>query len=208
MYLITTPWWLRLFYPGCVWQMPAKDKTVYLTFDDGPHPVATPFVLQQLKQYHAKATFFCIGKNVEKHTGIYQQLLSEGHTAGNHTMHHINGWKVSDEEYIKEIADATHLIDSQLFRPPYGRIKFSQVRKVKSKSAELKIDRIVMWSVLSADFDPAINGEQCYQNVIKYVKRGSIIVFHDSAKAMPRLEYVLPKLLQWLIENGYCMKAI
>lgn len=197
-----------MFYPGCLWQMPAKDKTVYLSFDDGPHPVATPFVLQQLQQYGAKATFFCIGKNVDKYSTIYQQVLAEGHTTGNHTMHHVNGWQVKDEVYIKEIEAAGTLINSQLFRPPYGRIKFSQVRKVKSKKAQVKISRIVMWSVIAADFDTLLDGEKCYQNVIKNIEPGSIIVFHDSAKAMPRLQYALPKVLQWLSEKGYKMKAI
>ena len=188
--------------------MPAKDRSVYLTFDDGPHPVATPFVLDQLQQFEAKATFFCIGKNVVKYPLLYQQLLAEGHATGNHTMHHINGWKVSNEEYVKEVEEAGRLINSQLMRPPYGRIKFSQVRKVKSRKAKIKISRIIMWSVLSADFDAAINGELCYQNVVQHVKPGSIIVFHDSAKAMPRLQYALPKVLHWLAGNGYEMKAL
>jgi peptidoglycan-N-acetylglucosamine deacetylase len=208
MYIITTPWWLRMLYPGCLWQMPAKDKTVYLTFDDGPHPVATPFVLQQLQQYSARATFFCIGNNVNRYNNIYQQVLAEGHTTGNHTMHHVNGWQVRDVEYLKEIADADTLINSQLFRPPYGRIKFSQVRKVKSKKAAVRINRIVMWSVIAADFDTSLDGEQCYQNVVKNIEPGSIIVFHDSSKAMPRLQYALPKVLQWLSGNGYRMLAL
>jgi len=208
MYLITTPWWLRMLFPGCVWQMPAKNKTVYLTFDDGPHPVATPFVLQQLQQYGAKATFFCIGKNVTKHSAIYRQVLDEGHATGNHTMHHVNGWQVSDEAYLNDIAAAAPLINSQLLRPPYGRIRNSQIRKIKKNRAVFTIDRIIMWSVLSADFDTGMDGQQCYQNVIKNTKAGSIIVFHDSAKAMPRLQYALPKVLQWLAENGYSMKAL
>ncbi len=208
MYLITTPWWLRLSYPGCIWQMPATDKTVYLTFDDGPHPVATPFVLQQLQQYSAKASFFCIGKNVAKHSTIYRQVLNEGHTTGNHTMHHVNGWQVSDDEYLEEIAAADPLINSEMLRPPYGRIRNSQIQKIKNNQATFTINRIIMWSVLSADFDTRIDGEQCYQNVIKNTKPGSIIVFHDSTKAMPRMAYALPKVLQWLAGNGYSMKAL
>lgn len=208
MYLITTPWWLRLFYPGCIWQMPAKDKTVYLTFDDGPHPVATPFVLQQLQQYDAKATFFCIGKNVVKHEGIYQDMIAGGHAVGNHTMHHVNGWKVSNGEYLKEVAAAAGLINSPLFRPPYGRIKLSQVREIRRRKATININRIIMWSVLSADFDTRIDGNQCCKNVIENVTRGSIIVFHDSAKSLPRMEYALPKVLHWLTEKGFSMKAL
>lgn len=208
MYLITTPWWLRMLFPGCTWQMKATDKSVYLTFDDGPHPVATPFVLQQLKLFNAKATFFCIGKNVVKHNNIYQQLLSEGHTTGNHTMHHVNGWKVSDDVYLEQIAAAASLINSSMLRPPYGRIRNRQIRNIKSSQFVGKIDRIIMWSVLSADFDTGIDGKKCCKNVIENVKSGSIIVFHDSAKAMPRLEYALPKVLQWLADKGYKMKSL
>jgi peptidoglycan-N-acetylglucosamine deacetylase len=209
MYLITTPWWLRLLFPGCTWQMPDKDKTVYLTFDDGPHPTATPF--------GAKATFFCIGKNVVEHPAIYQRLVTEGHTIGNHTMHHLNGWKTADTTYLNDIKQAAEWIDSPLFRPPYGRIKWSQIRKVKSNKSKVKIEKsqiqnskspIIMWSVLSGDFDTNIDGEKCFQNVSRNVQPGSIIVFHDSAKAFPRLQYALPRVLQWLQENGYQMMAL
>jgi peptidoglycan-N-acetylglucosamine deacetylase len=217
MYLIITPWWLRLLFPGCTWQMPDKDKTVYLTFDDGPHPTATSFVLEQLQQYGAKATFFCIGKNVAEHPAIYQQLLAEGHTTGNHTMHHRNGWKTADAIYLNDIQEASKWIGSPLFRPPYGRIKWSQIRKVKSQKSKAKIEKlqpptskspIIMWSVLSGDFDTDIDGEKCLQNVIRNVQPGSIIVFHDSAKAFPRLQYALPRVLQWLQANGYKMMAL
>lgn len=217
MYLITTPWWLRLLFPGCVWQMPVKEKVVYLTFDDGPHPVATPFVLDQLRQFNAKATFFCIGKNVAEQPAIYQQLLAEGHAVGNHTMHHLNGWKTDDIAYLKNIAEADKLIKSNLFRPPYGRIKWSQIKKVKTQlrnsiSSNSQITnqkpRIIMWSVIAADFDTGINGEKCFQNVIQNIEPGAIIVFHDSAKALPRLEYALPHVLQWLQENEYQSVAL
>lgn len=204
MYLITTPWWLRLLFPGCTWQIPTKEKVVYLTFDDGPHPTATPFVLEQLKQFNAKGTFFCIGKNVATYPVIYQQLLAEGHTTGNHTMHHLNGWKIGEDAvYLKDIEDAGRLIKSNVMRPPYGRIKHSQIKRIKQQGFQ-----IVMWSVLSADFDTDIDGEKCLQNVIRNVKPGSIIVFHDSAKALPRLQYTLPKTLSWLQDNEYKMKAL
>ena len=217
MYLITTPFWLRSLFPGCLWQMPRNEKTVYLTFDDGPHPAATLFVLKQLQAFNAKGTFFCIGKNVANHPSIYQQLSAEGHTTGNHTMHHLNGWKTQDNIYLNDIEEAQKLIDSNLMRPPYGRIKWSQIWKFKnSKQREIGIkpqsqnckSKIVMWSVLSADFDTTIDGEKCYQNVIRNVQPGSIIVFHDSAKALPRLQYALPKMLQWLREHDYEMKAL
>ena len=123
MYLVKTPWWLRAIYPSLVWRMPNKSKVLYLTFDDGPHPTITPFVLDTLREYQAKATFFCIGKNVETYPGIYAQIMFEGHAVGNHTQHHVNGWKVSDEEYLQDIKCAANLIKSNLIRPPYGRIK-------------------------------------------------------------------------------------
>lgn len=222
-YLTHTPWWLRKIYPTCIWNIPVNDKTVFLTFDDGPHAEATQFVLQQLHQYHAKATFFCIGKNVAQHPEIFEQIKAAGHAVGNHTMNHANGWKTSDEDYLKEIAAADILIGSKLFRPPYGRIKKSQLRKIQGSRlkgagilnlanelpiANCQLLSVVMWSILSGDFDEGIDGEQCYQNVIRHVRPGSIIVFHDSLKALPRLQYALPRLLEWLKQNGYQSKAI
>lgn len=207
-YLTHTPWWLRKIYPTCTWHIPVKDKTVFLTFDDGPHTEATPFVLQQLNQYNAKATFFCIGKNVVRHPEIFQQIQAAGHAVGNHTMNHANGWNTTDDDYLKEIMEADALIHSNLFRPPYGRIKKSQIRILQTSEIRHQKSQIIMWSVLSGDFDTEIDGEKCFQNVIKSIKPGSIIVFHDSQKAMPRLQYALPKVLEWLKENGYESKAI
>jgi peptidoglycan/xylan/chitin deacetylase (PgdA/CDA1 family) len=126
MYLVNTPWWLRAIYPQLIWQMPVQEKIIYLTFDDGPHATATPYVLDTLAQYNAKASFFCIGKNVLEHPEIYARILNEGHAVGNHTQHHANGWKVSDSKYFNEIDEAATLIQSNLFRPPYGRIKRSK----------------------------------------------------------------------------------
>lgn len=219
-YLTYTPWWLRKLYPACIWQIPTKEKIVYLTFDDGPHPEATPFVLEQLKQFNAKATFFCIGKNVAAQPIIFSQLKKEGHSVGNHTMHHANGWKTDDVNYFQEIADADKLIGSNLFRPPYGRIKRSQVKAItnyglRNTNLDSKLPNtpdsrftIIMWSVLSGDFDTEIDGEKCFKSVIKHVKPGSIIVFHDSAKAFPRLEIALPKTLEWLTQQGFKCEAL
>ncbi|MES2777037.1 MAG: polysaccharide deacetylase family protein [Bacteroidota bacterium] len=207
-YLTHTPWWLKKIYPTCTWEIPVNDKTVFLTFDDGPHATATPFVLQQLHQYNAKASFFCIGKNVVKHPEIFEQLKAAGHTVGNHTMNHANGWKTADEDYLKEISDAAAFIHSGLFRPPYGRIKRSQIQRLHTSEIRNQKSEIIMWTILSGDFDTGIDGEKCFQNVIKSIRPGSIIVFHDSQKAFPRLEYALPKLLGWLKENGYESKAI
>jgi len=205
MYLVKTPWWLRALYPSLTWRIKEPGKTIYLTFDDGPHKTATPFVLDQLKQYNAKASFFCIGKNVATHPSIYQRIIDEGHSVGNHTYHHINGWKVKDEVYFKDIADASALIRSNLFRPPYGRIKRSQISKLKIKNSKLKI---VMWDVLSGDFDANLAPEACFGYVLYHTKSGSIIVFHDSEKAWEKMQYALPKVLAHFTQKGYVFKAL
>lgn len=174
--------------------MPPARKAVYLTFDDGPHPEATPFVLDQLQRYNAKATFFCIGKNVVEHPDIYQRILEEGHTTGNHTHNHLNGWKTGTDKYLENIFEARKYIDSPLFRPPYGRITPFQIKQVKQRIPGAKI---IMWDVLSADFDTEITGETCVQNVVFKLQPGSIIVFHDSTKAWDRLSYALPRVLEF-----------
>ncbi|MBS1627789.1 MAG: polysaccharide deacetylase family protein [Bacteroidetes bacterium] len=202
MYLITTPWWLRFLYPLLTWQIKTDEKIIYLTFDDGPHEVATPFVLNILKKYNAKATFFCIGKNVQLHPDIYTTIIEEGHSVGNHTFNHLNGWKVSDEIYFNDIKKAADVIQSSLFRPPYGRIKKSQTKILKTNY------NIIMWSVLSGDFDIKISPEKCLNNVISNIKNGSVVVFHDSAKAMERLEFALPKTLEYFSNKGYVFKSI
>ena len=178
---------------------------MYLTFDDGPHETATPFVLDQLKQYNAKATFFCIGKNVAAHQEIYQRILKEGHSVGNHTYNHINGWKVSDEVYLEEIQQTKELIKSNLFRPPYGRIKRSQLKKLQTPNSKIQI---IMWDVLSGDFDTNLTPEACLGYVLYHTKPGSIIVFHDSTKAMERMQYALPKVLEHFSKEGYVFKGI
>jgi peptidoglycan/xylan/chitin deacetylase (PgdA/CDA1 family) len=205
MYLASTPWWLRIFYPTLEWQVDTTDKCIYLTFDDGPHETATPFVLDMLKQFDAKATFFCIGNNVRQHKEIYNRIIAEGHSVGNHTQNHLNGWKTSDYNYIKDISIAGEHIKSTLFRPPYGRIRRSQIKKLQLPDSNL---RIIMWSVLSGDFDTSINGGQCLQNVLKYSKEGSIVVFHDSAKAWERLQYALPKTLEYFSKKSYKFKGL
>ena len=206
MYLVKTPFWLKWIYPSGIWNVPGSQKVVYLTFDDGPHPEVTPFVLEQLKKYNAKGTFFCIGKNVDSFAPIYESILLEGHAVGNHTYNHLNGWKTEDAKYIDNIKSATNLIESNLFRPPYGRIKSSQIRAIK-KHSELP-QQIIMWDVLSADFDISLHGDQCANNVIQHSRSGSIIVFHDSAKAWDRLQIALPKVLQYFHEMGYEMALL
>jgi peptidoglycan/xylan/chitin deacetylase (PgdA/CDA1 family) len=205
-YLIKTPWWLQQLYPGLLWHMPRQEKAVYLSFDDGPHTEVTPFVLDQLKKFNAQASFFCIGKNVQQYPEILTRILEEGHSVGNHTQHHVNGWKTSFSAYLDDVRAAKEHISSSLFRPPYGRITRRQAKAVKEMLG--KDSRIVMWDVLSADFDINLSGEQCLHYVVRYARPGSIIVMHDSAKAWPRLEYMLPRMLQFFHDKGYDMKAI
>ncbi len=206
MYFIKTPFWLRLIYRSCIWRKSTEDRVLYLSFDDGPHPEATPFVLEQLANFNAKASFFCIGKNVQLYPDIYNEIIAAGHVIGNHTQNHMNGWKNTTDHYISDIQEATKSIHSNLFRPPYGKIGFAQIKALRSNPS-LPQD-IIMWDVLSGDFDTTINGEQCAQNVIQHTGPGSIIVFHDSAKAMDRLRVALPKVLSHFSELGYQFKAI
>lgn len=204
-YLVRTPWWLKKFYSKLVWNIPVKEQVLYLTFDDGPHPVVTPFVLDQLKEYGATATFFCIGKNVQEYPQIYRRVLMEGHRVGNHTQNHLNGWKSDDRKYIDDIREAAKQIDSGLFRPPYGRIGGFQSELLRKEPFNY---RIIMWEVLSADFDRAVDGERCIRNVIRYARPGSIVVFHDSEKAWDRLRIALPKVLEHFYKKGYRFEGI
>ena len=209
-YFAKTPWWLKRLYPRCVWDIPAKEKIVYLTFDDGPHPTATPFVLEQLRQFSAKATFFCIGKNVVEYSDIYRRIIDEGHRVGNHTFNHYNGWKVRDEQYLQNILQAGKYIDSNLFRPPYGKITRFQVKLLSGikNSPSSTYFKIIMWDVLSGDFDTTISVEQCTRNVIRNVRPGSVIVFHDSEKAFPRMKETLPRVLDHFSKMNYRFEAI
>ena len=203
MYLIKPTWWLRKIYSSALtWKIPVEENKIFLTFDDGPHPTITPFVLNCLKQYKAKATFFCIGKNVQLYQGVFQQIINEGHRIGNHTHNHLNGWKTTDKKYFENIILAKKFIDSNLFRPPYGRITRFQIQQLQS------IFNIIMWDVLSGDFDADLSPQKCLQNVVSNTSSGSIIVFHDSEKAFPRLEYALPKALEFFAEQGCVMEGI
>jgi peptidoglycan/xylan/chitin deacetylase (PgdA/CDA1 family) len=204
-YFVKTPWLLKKIYPGCTWEIKGTGKNIYLTFDDGPHPQATPFVLQELKKYQAKATFFCVGKNVKSYFEIYKQIISDSHKPGNHTFNHLNGWKTPDKKYLEDILQAENIIDSDLFRPPYGKITKFQLKVLRGEKFKL---RTIMWNVLSGDFDEKITPENCYLNVINNTGPGSIIVFHDSLKALPRLQYTLPRVLEYFTEKGFEFKAI
>jgi peptidoglycan/xylan/chitin deacetylase (PgdA/CDA1 family) len=200
-FFIKTPSLAKRFFSSYVWSFSTEKKEVYLTFDDGPHPTITPFVLEQLKQYNALATFFCIGNNVEQYPDVYQQILSSGHAVGNHTYDHPNGWMISSEEYLNSVANAAKHINSNLFRPPYGKIRTSQAKSIDQYMN--RPAKIIMWDVISGDFDESLTGEQCLQNIILNVKEGSIIVLHDSQKAFSRLEFFLPSVLSFFEEKGY-----
>lgn len=204
-YFVKTPGWLRKLYKGCVWQMPGNEKIIYLTFDDGPHPEATKFVLDTLNQWGATATFFCIGKNVVAHPDIYRRILEEGHAVGNHTFNHLNGWKTPNEEYMSNIAEAKKYIDSDLFRPPYGRISKFQLKLLQLDSYKLIT---IMWTVLSGDFDLNITKERCLRNVVNKSGNGSIVLFHDSVKAFEKMAFTLPKVLEHFSERGYRFEKI
>ncbi|WP_025298877.1 polysaccharide deacetylase family protein [Niabella soli] len=203
MYFIKTPSWLKKVYGGYIWDIPVREKKIFLTFDDGPHPVATPFVLEQLKHYNARATFFCIGKNVQAEPALYQQLFEEGHRVGNHTHNHLNGWRTDTHIYLDNILQASNVINTDLFRPPYGRITRKQGYLLRQKHF-----RIIMWDVLSGDFDQSLAPEKCLANVVRKTTPGSIIVFHDSQKAFNNLQYVLPKALEQLSAAGFTFEAI
>jgi peptidoglycan/xylan/chitin deacetylase (PgdA/CDA1 family) len=204
-YLTRTPRWIQSLYPQRTWRIPSNEKILYLTFDDGPHPTVTPFVLDQLRQYDAKATFFCIGKNVDEHPDIYQRLIEEGHAVGNHTQHHVNGWQTITEDYLKDVSEAVKRTGSTLFRPPYGRLRSEQAKRLRRQYPEMKI---VMWEVLSGDFDSQKNGDQCARSVIVQARPGSIIVFHDSTKAWDRLSNCLTQVLDHFYNNGYRFERI
>jgi peptidoglycan/xylan/chitin deacetylase (PgdA/CDA1 family) len=234
MYLVKSPLLLKWLYPSLVWNKSRSEKIVYLTFDDGPLPNVTTFVLNTLKNYHIKATFFCIGDNISKHPEVFEQVKNDGHSIGNHTYNHLNGWKTDDKTYLENFLKCQQLTQTNLFRPPYGRIKKSQVRglkwkvesqkwkvksgkwKVESKALELDPQlathnsqlNIIMWDVLSGDFDSKISPEKCLQNVIKNTENGSIIVFHDSLKAFDRLAYALPKTIEHLLAKGYAFGVL
>ncbi len=213
MYLVKSPLLLKWFYSALIWNKSRSKKIVYLTFDDGPIPNVTDFVLNTLKSFEAKATFFCIGDNITKHPEVFANVKNAGHAIGNHTFNHLKGWKTNDETYIANFLQCQQLTQSNLFRPPYGRIKKSQIKKLRTvytaQSTNLNPQttnanlQIIMWDVISYDFDARLSPEKCYQNVIRNTKNGSIIVFHDSLKAFDRLQYALPKTLKYLSEKGY-----
>ena len=194
---------LQRTFPDYTWKIPVNDNSVFLTFDDGPIPEVTPWVLEQLEHYNVKASFFCIGDNVKKHPEVYQKVLDMGHLVCNHTFNHLNGWKTNTKKYIDNLKDCSKVVKSDFFRPPYGTIRISQAKKIKELGY-----KIVMWDVLSWDFSPKCSPEKCLSNVIKNVEPGSIIVFHDNIKSKHNLKYALPKTLSFLKENGFICRTL
>lgn len=210
LYWVKTGAIIKRLFRGFVWDIPNDDNVVYLTFDDGPTPDVTEWVLSVLAQHEVKATFFCIGNNIEKHPEIFRKVIEGGHTIANHTYNHRNGWNTENEVYMENIeateqsiARHSGLGRTVLFRPPYGKIKGTQANEVRNCGY-----RIVMWDVLSADFDRTITPEKCLQNVIRNTRSGSVIIFHDSVKAFPNLEYALPRAIEYLKGKGYHFEAI
>jgi peptidoglycan/xylan/chitin deacetylase (PgdA/CDA1 family) len=209
MIWIKTHWLIKKLFSNYIWEMPNSENKIYLTFDDGPTPEITEWTLQQLKKYNAKATFFCIGDNIRKYPEIFKKVMKEGHSIGNHTFNHLNGWKTSKQDYLENAKKCQSEIYNlqpaicTLFRPPYGKIKPSQSRELRKLGY-----KIIMWDIISYDFDAKISKEKCLENVLKNVKSGSIIVFHDSIKAFPNLEYTLPKMLEILNKKGFVFAKI
>lgn len=192
---------LRWIYPKALWRMNHREKAVYLTFDDGPIPQATPFVLDVLDQFDVKATFFMVGDNVRKHPKEFQMVVERGHRIGNHTFHHIGGFKYLSKNYLKNADMANELLHTDLFRPPHGWMKWLQYLRLSRKY------RIVMWDLVTRDYSKWITAEQIVENVKHYTRNGSIITFHDSLKSIDKLKTALPQSLQWLKEQGYEFKT-
>lgn len=193
----------RKIYFGAEWVKPCKvDKCVYLTFDDGPIPIVTNFVLETLKKYNVKATFFCVGDNVLKYNEIYNQIINEGHRVGNHTFNHLKGLVTNKKDYIENIEKAAMYIKSNLFRPPHGLMKLSQFNELK------KHYRIIMWDVLTRDYNAKITNEDVLEYVKKYTRNGSIIVFHDSLKSFDNIKTSLPMSIEWLKKDGYSFNLL
>jgi len=190
-------------FPNRVWQIPTAQKEIFLSFDDGPHPRITPMVLDMLATHGAKASFFCIGDRVKRFPGIYQRIVDEGHAIGNHTFHHLNGWKTNDADYLTNITEAALCIDSRLFRPPDGRIKGSQARAIVAKGF-----KTIMWTVLSGDYDAKLNPAQCANRVLKNIEPGFIFLFHDAEKAEKNMLFALEKLLEASKLQGFRCEKI
>ena len=189
--------WLRWAYPDALWRMNSHERAVYLTFDDGPVPEITPFVLETLRQQQVKATFFMVGDNVRKHPQLYEQVVAEGHRIGNHTFNHLGGFRHGIRSYLNNVEKANQLLHTDLFRPPHGWLKWEQYFFLRRNY------QLVMWDVVTRDYSKRLNAQQVFNNVKRYTRPGSIITFHDSLKSKDKLYYALPLSIAWLKEQGY-----
>ncbi len=202
MYLAKTPALIQRLLPEYTWHIPTKKRALYLTFDDGPIPEVTPWVLDILGGFSAKATFFCVGENVQRHPGIFQRITREGHSVGNHTHQHLNGWKTDAATYLHNVAQCADFVQGNLFRPPYGRLRSAQTKVLKQNY------QIIMWDVLSGDFDRNITPQKCLDNITRYSRPGSIVVLHDSLKAEQNLRFALPALLDFYAAKGWTFECL
>lgn len=202
MYLINTPRVIKRCLPQLIWEMPSGENILYLTFDDGPHPEITRQTLQILKEFQATSTFFCVGENAQKHPEIIEEILVNNHAVGSHTFHHLNGWRTKTDDYLQDVFLAADLLNTSLFRPPYGRLRPSQIKSITPRL------KIIMWSVLSGDFDQRISPQECFDNCVRHARDGSIIVFHDSEKAAKRMLYTLPRLLEFFTAKGFSFRPL
>ncbi|MBT8394507.1 MAG: polysaccharide deacetylase family protein [Bacteroidia bacterium] len=210
---VKTPLIAKKLFSNYIWEIPSDSKTLYLTFDDGPTPEITDWTLSKLKEYKAKATFFCVGNNIAKHPDLFENILHSGHKIGNHTYNHLKGWRTSTKNYLSDINKTQHLIDlimkikvdnaPLLFRPPYG-----QIRPKQGKALNELGFKVVMWNVLSFDWNKEVSKESCLENVLSNAKEGSIVVFHDSIKAEKNMRYALPKVLDHYSKIGFDFKSI
>lgn len=202
MFIERPPFIYRMYFSEALWRIPQSEKTVYLTFDDGPIVQVTPWVLHTLKQYDVSATFFCTGDNVARNPHLFDSLRTEGHQVGNHTMSHVQGIKMNTADYLRNIEKANDLIQSPLFRPPHGFMRPGQFAAIKEKYTT------VMWDVVTRDYSRKLTGDDVFANVKRYTRNGSIIVFHDSLKAQKNMQYALPRSIEWLLENGYRFETL
>ena len=201
MFIEQPPWFYRALFPGVTWRMPAEPKCVYLTFDDGPIPEVTPWVLDTLDRFGVKATFFMVGDNVRKHPDIYQMVVDRGHRIGNHTFNHIQGWRYWTKNYLANVAKAAEYIPSDLFRPPHGHMRIPQTLLLQRKY------RVIMWDVVTRDYSPHMTPEGVLQVVKRYTRTGSVIVFHDSLKSERNMRVAMPQAVEWLLAQGYTFKV-
>lgn len=198
MFIEQPPLAYRLLFPEAIWRVKRRgSKAVYLTFDDGPIPEVTPWVLDLLDKYSIKATFFLVGDNVRRNPGLFEEIKRRGHNYGNHTMHHLQGFKENRRKYMRDITEADQLIGSSLFRPPHGLIRWSQAKAIKNHY------NIIMYDLVTRDYSKVLTPERVFENVRRYSRNGSIIVFHDSLKAEKNLRWALPRAIEWLLNEGY-----